>query len=126
MFGKNICLRPACEIPALDGLKVIRAGLELGEIRKDRFIPSHSLAMAMDREDAARSIDLEPDGAEIRQYLNGQTLSCTDRMIKKDPASGDAGWTLITVSGISLGWVKASGSVLKNHYPRGIRINTAC
>ena len=116
IFGKNICLMPEGGLPSLSGLKVIRPGLVLGEIRKERFIPSHSLALALKRGETVRSTDLDVNGEEVRKYLNGQSIA-------KDPASGGAGWTLVTVSGISLGWVKASGSMLKNHYPKGLRIN---
>ena len=121
MFGNRLCLMPECGIPALGGLKVLRAGLELGEIKKERFIPSHSLALAMKAEDALRSIDLEADGVEVRKYLNGQSISRENGCIKKDPAPGDTGWTLVTVSGISSGWAKASDKMLKNHYPKGLR-----
>ena len=31
------------------------------------------------------------------------------------------GWYLITVDGYSLGWGKLAGSVMKNHYPKGLR-----
>ena len=44
------------------------------------------------------------------RYLSGQTLPCEA-----------SGWTLVTVGGLSLGWGKASGGVMKNHYPKGLR-----
>ncbi|MBO5550432.1 MAG: RsmB/NOP family class I SAM-dependent RNA methyltransferase [Lachnospiraceae bacterium] len=123
LFGRKLCLMPEYGLPGLSGLKVIRAGLELGEIRKERFVPSHSLALAMRAEDALRSMDLKADGEAVKKYLNGQSLSREDCVIKKAPASGDTGWTLVTASGISLGWGKASDRMLKNHYPKGLRIN---
>ena len=47
---------------------------------------------------------------EIAAYLAG------------DPIAGpQTGWTLLTVDGLSLGWVKGSGGVLKNHLPKGLR-----
>lgn len=32
------------------------------------------------------------------------------------------GWVLITCGGLSLGWGKASGGVIKNHLPKGLRL----
>ena len=114
MFGSNLCIMSGSRLPVLDGLKVLRAGLELGEIKKDRFIPSHSFAMALNPENVSRTAELFSE-AEARQYLNGQSI--------KSPAVTDNGWTLVTVSGISLGWAKASNGMLKNHFPKGLRIN---
>ena len=48
----------------------------------------------------------------MRAYLNGQTFS----------AEGEKGWYLITVDGYSIGWGKLAGGVMKNHYPKGLRI----
>ena len=47
---------------------------------------------------------------EVRAYLSGQTLPCDCRS-----------WTLVTTGGLSLGWGKAVGDMIKNHYPRGLR-----
>lgn len=121
-FGKTLCAFPDGGLPYLSGLKVIRAGLELGELVKGRFVPSHSLALALKAEDVLRTAELDPyasisgtDSERVRMYFGGQTI--------KDPAVTDNGWTLVTLSGISAGWVKVSGGTLKNHYPKGIRIN---
>lgn len=121
-FGKNLCAFPDGALPCLSGLRVIRAGLELGEPVKGRFVPSHSLALALRAEDVLRTSELDPEAAvsgtdtdRTMMYFGGQTI--------KDPALSDNGWTLVTISGISAGWVKASKGILKNHYPKGIRIN---
>ena len=44
--------------------------------------------------------------------LNGQTLQ----------ADGEKGWYLMTVDGYSIGWGKLAGGMIKNHYPKGLRI----
>lgn len=36
-------------------------------------------------------------------------------------AEGEKGWYLICVDGISLGWGKLAGGIMKNHYPKGLR-----
>lgn len=106
-FGKSLWLAPPA-MPELRGLKVIRPGLELGQLLKNRFEPAHALALWL--KTAASVADFSVDSPEIAAYLSGQTLSAPQ-----------TGWTLITVDGLSLGWAKGSGGVLKNHYPKGLR-----
>ena len=94
----------------LDGLRVVRAGLNMGIIKKNRFEPSHTLAMTLKKEDVLKYY--ECNDAEIRKYLRGETLNC-DLDIK--------GWVLILYNGISAGFGKAAGGIIKNHYPKGLR-----
>ncbi len=85
-----------------------RLGLELGEVKKDRFEPAHALAMWL--KTANRTLDLPADSEEVRRYLHGETLPYSQK-----------GWCLVTVDGYSLGWGKGDGNQLKNHYPKGLR-----
>ena len=116
-FGDQLYLAPI-DMPSTTGLKVMRPGLHLGIIKKDRFEPSHALALAMRSSDAKLTVDFSSDSSEIRQYLNGQTIRVSDTEL-----SNAKGWTLITVDGYSIGWAKLAGGQLKNHYPKGLRIN---
>ena len=109
MFGEQLYAMP--EIADLKGLKVLRAGLHLGTLRKGRFEPSHALALALEAGDALRVCSLKADGEQVRAYLRGETL----------PVEGEKGWCLILVDGYSLGWGKISNGTLKNHYPKGLR-----
>ncbi|WP_441889928.1 RsmB/NOP family class I SAM-dependent RNA methyltransferase [Paenibacillus sp. YAF4_2] len=96
----------------LDGLKVARPGLHLGDIRKNRLEPAHALALAVQSDEAAWVQSYTPDSPEIAAYLRGETL----------PANGDvSGWGLVAVDGLPLGWAKASNGQLKNHLPKGLR-----
>lgn len=108
-FGGQLYLMPE-DMPSIKGLKVLRAGLHLGTLRKDRFEPSHALALALKKEDAKRSMALEKDG-DARAYLGGMTLN----------HSGEKGWHLMTYQGYSIGWGKLAGQIMKNHYPKGLR-----
>ncbi len=131
MMGTRLCLMPGdSPLPLLSGLRTLRAGLELGEFRKERFIPSHALALAVRAEDMMRTAELMNDdtcaivtlsdgSGYTGKYLNGQTL---DAGIIKGSGLASPGWTLVTVSGLSLGWARSSGGILKNHYPKGLRI----
>jgi len=106
-FGDTLLVVPV-QMPELKGLKVMRAGLELGQIKKNRFEPAHAWALWL--KTAKNVSNYSCDSAEIRKYLAGETLP-----------SDLSGWTLITVDGLSLGWAKGSGGVLKNHYPKALR-----
>lgn len=111
-FGENLYLVPT-NLRSLRGLKVLRPGLHLGELKKNRFEPSHALALALSPKNATRIWNLHSDSAQVTAYLNGQTF----------PAEGEKGWYLICVDGFGLGWGKLAGGVMKNHYPKGLRIN---
>ena len=95
--------------PTLKGLKVLRPGLHLGTLKKNRFEPSHALALSLRPEEAVYKLDLSIE--EAVRYLKGETF----------PVQGEKGWYLITVEGYSLGWGKLAGGVMKNHYPKGLR-----
>ncbi len=112
MFGEQLYLAPE-EMPGINGLKVMRPGLHLGTIKKDRFEPSHALALYLKKEDVKLACDFSADSLEIKNYLNGQTIRY----------ESPKGWVLITTDDYSIGWAKASGGMLKNHYPKGLRIN---
>ena len=106
-FGDRLYLAPqGC--PELKGLRVLRPGLELGELKKDRLEPAHALALWA--KPLERTMDLRSEGPEIGQYLHGEVLPCTEK-----------GWRLVTVDGYSIGWGKGDGRQLKNHYPKGLR-----
>ena len=107
-FGQTLYCMPN-GTPRLDGLKVERAGLQLGEYKKYRFEPSHALAMALREREVKRVLSLTRQDAE--KYLSGQTLD----------AGGIKGWALVTYNGVSLGWCKCDGAYAKNHYPKGLR-----
>ena len=63
--------------PELKGIRVLRNGLYLGEVRKNRFIPSYSLALTLTKEDVIRSYDYSCDSEEIKKYIHGETLEGT-------------------------------------------------
>ena len=106
-FGQNLFWAPE-ELPELKRLKVMRPGLELGEVKKGRFEPAHALALWL--KDCANTVSFPAESAEIREYMHGNVL----------PGSVK-GWCLIKAGNYSLGWAKGDGNQLKNHYPKGLR-----
>lgn len=105
VLGETLVYCPEC--PDVRGLKVLRAGLHLGQLKGKIFAPDHAWAVSVQAPDFPRVSLTEP---EARRYLQGETL----------PAQG-RGWTLPTYAGCVLGWGKISDDVMKNHYPKGLR-----
>ena len=106
-FGASLYWAPE-DMPDIRGVKVLRPGLELGELKKDRFEPAHALALWL--KDCANVQDYSADSKESADYLHGQVVPSDKR-----------GWCLVTMDGYSIGWGKGDGKVLKNHYPKGLR-----
>ena len=107
LFGPNLYWAPE-EMPDLKGLKVLRPGLELGEVKKDRFQPAHALALWL--KTCKNTVSFPAESSQIQAYLHGDTLP-----------SNAKGWHLVQVDGYSIGWAKGDGNCLKNHYPKGLR-----
>lgn len=110
LFGDELYIVPR-EMIHMEKLKVLRPGWHLGTNKKNRFEPSHALALSLQTEDVKNVWNVSSDADEIIAYLKGETLH----------ASGEKGWYLITVDDYSIGWGKLTGQTMKNHYPKGLR-----
>ena len=113
MFGEQLYMIPK-GMPSTHNLKVLRPGLHLGTMKKNRFEPSHALALALRPGEVNNVCELSSDTNDAQAYINGQTLNYDNSESKK-------GWFLITIDGYSLGWGKLAGNIMKNHYPKGLR-----
>lgn len=98
--------------PSVRGLRILRCGLYIGELKKNRFEPSQSLAMALKKEEYTNVIDLSADDERVIKYLKGETIE----------AEGSNGWALVCVDSYPLGWGKLNNGVLKNKYLPGWRL----
>ena len=110
LFGEQLYRLPE-DAPSLEHLKVLRAGLHLGTFKKNRFEPSHALALFLGIQDVKTSISLSLADPSTSMFFNGETINCDTQK----------GWCLVCIEGFSAGWGKASGGILKNHYPKGLR-----
>lgn len=90
------------EIPNTKGLRILRSGLYLGEVKNKRFEPGQALAMAMKASEIRRRIELPVDDIRVMKYLKGET-------IRVDESDLD-GYVLVCVGQYPLGF-----GVLKNH-----------
>ena len=94
------------ELPDLDGIRVLRCGLQIAEIRDRYLVPDHALALG----GIPCSIRQELDAGSAARFMAGETVP-----------SGESGWVLACYEGIGIGWGKAGQGTLKNHYPKGLR-----
>lgn len=109
LFGEQLFLLPT-DCPSLKGLKVLRPGLHLGTVKKDRFEPAHALALTLPATSVKTQMNLSVQDAG--KYIEGYSLPIELAM---------KGWVHVTYEGFSLAWGKAAGGMLKNHYPKGLR-----
>lgn len=107
-FGEQIYLVPEGMI-SLSGVKILRPGLHLLTEKKNRFEPAHALALLLDPKKVSRAKLLTEQ--EAKAYLRGEGVACQE----------ERGWILLVYEGYPLGFGKASGGQIKNHYPKGLR-----
>ena len=93
--------------PPLKGVRVLRAGLHLGEMRGRVPIPDHAAALVFP---AIRHQACDLTEAEAARYLAGEAIEHPEE-----------GWVIVKLQGVALGWCKGSGGLLRNHYPKGLR-----
>lgn len=96
------------DLPCPEGLHILRAGLQVLELKGRQWKPSHHLAMSLPKEAFRYALELEL--LQAKRYANGQTVPCDAH-----------GYGVVTVAGVPLGWIKSSDGVGKNHYPKGLR-----
>lgn len=116
MFGEQLYRLPDMEVD-IKGLKVQRAGLHIGEFKKQRFEPSHSLALALKLSEAKNVVKLTWDDPQTTGFFNGQSVMLSD----EQTAECKKGWALVCVDGYPAGWGKVNGAQVKNQYPKGLR-----
>ena len=108
VFGDTLIHAP--DLPPLRGIKILRAGLQLGMLKGKVFAPDHALALALSAPYPLEAIPL--NATQARAYHAGEVLLVDTQW---------HGYALVTYGGFALGFVKSSNGQLKNHYPKGLR-----
>ena len=103
-------------LPEVSGIPFLRNGLYLGELKKNRFEPSQSLAMALKKSEYAAVLDLDFSDERVQRYLQGETIE-----VQAEETVRNSGWQLVCVNGYPLGWGKLVNGLLKNKYHPGWR-----
>ena len=104
----------------LRGLRILRNGLLMGEIKKNRFEPSQALASSLSKGMYSNYVDLKLDEPEVIKYLKGETIELSEEQKARNSHLKN-GWGLVCVDGYSLGFAKVIGTTLKNKYLPGWR-----
>lgn len=109
--------------PKLDmkGLRIMRNGLFMGEVKTKRFEPSQALACALSPENFRNYVSLNIEDERVIKYLKGETIILNDDEMAGQYHNLKDGITLICVDGVSLGFAKNNNGVLKNKYLPGWR-----
>ena len=89
----------------------MRQGVFCGEVKKNRFEPSHALFIAYGN-NALNIVYFNLQDKDLYKFLHGEEIEC-DGSLK--------GFTAVTLDGMTLGFGKASNGRLKNRYPKGLR-----
>lgn len=115
IHGERVYYMPK-DLPDLKGIRFLRTGLLLGELKKKRFEPSQAFAMNLSSDEYQKILNLSVEDERVQRYLKGETIDVDDLVSSKDK-----GWYLVCVDGYSLGWGKLANGTLKNKYLPGWR-----
>lgn len=110
-FNDKLYLMPEGLVD-IKGLRIMRSGTLLGELKKNRFEPSQAFAMTLKFNEFKDCISLNKDDNRIIKYLKGETIEID---------SNKSGWILFCVDEKPLGWGKLNNGILKNKYLAGWR-----
>lgn len=95
----------------LKKIHILRQGILVGEIMKNRIEPhQHFYSASIHQGEFLQQYDMSDD--ECYQYLQGNLL----------PVAGYKGYTVLTWRQHPIAFAKGDGTVLKNKYPKGMRI----
>ncbi len=94
----------------------LRSGVCAARLARGRVEPCHGLYLSLAIDEIRKKFVLSPNSQEISAFLRGEILK-TDQ---------NPGWTAVGVGDETQAWAlgfgKISGGILKNHYPKGLRI----
>lgn len=110
VVGDGFLLEPPALLPAAK-LHVLRAGVPAGRAAKGRFEPAHALFMAYGAQ-CTNCEELTLADPRTAAWLRGEEI---------EAQTAQNGWCAVLVDGFPLGGGKASGSRIKNHYPKALR-----
>ena len=92
-------------------LNIQYAGVNIGEVMKDKLIPDHALALNNLLSDTIPATDLDYD--ESIRYLQRAEINSN---------TTQKGWQLVKYQGHNLGWINALPNRINNYYPKELRI----
>lgn len=115
IVNEKVYILPA-QADNLKGIRTLRTGLLLGELKKNRFEPSQAFAMTIKPDDYSTVANLPLNDVNVIKYLKGETIE-----VSKEQLRGSAKNVLVCVDGFTLGWGRLSNTTIKNKYLPGWR-----
>ena len=97
------------------GLRFLRTGLWMGDLKNGRFEPSQAMAMVLGETLYSNCVSFDREDGRVIRYLKGETITLEE---DEGPAYG---WCLVCVDGFALGFGKGNGMTIKNKYYAGWR-----
>jgi 16S rRNA C967 or C1407 C5-methylase (RsmB/RsmF family)/NOL1/NOP2/fmu family ribosome biogenesis protein len=88
-----------------------KVGVELGFPTAKEWVPSHQLALSLERNSDLRTLDVTKEQA--LKFLKKEEMPLE---------INDKGWYIVSYQGLGLGWVKALGNRINNYLPKHWRI----
>lgn len=120
-YGNRVYLQVE-GVPSLHGLKVVRPGWYIGELKNNKFVPSQPLAMGMREEEAARYINFDSSDEQLHRYLKGETIFVGQDQLIISQAMKVNGYVLICADHCPVGFGKYVEGMIKNELPAGWRL----
>lgn len=114
--GENICIineNLQNMLTCMQKIPQINAGVTVGNIEKNRFIPHHNMFTAYGKY-SKQKINFDIKNEQLCKYLHGEQLENTYSL--------NNGYATICVDNNPVGAVRVSGNALKNMFPKGLRI----
>lgn len=105
------------QMPFVKGLRILRCGLYMGDMKKNRFEPSQSLAMFLKASDFPNVVSLSVEDERVVKYLKGETIELSE----PEMTECKDGICLICVMDYPLGFGKLTRGTIKNKYLPGWR-----
>ncbi|MBP3389027.1 MAG: hypothetical protein J6K98_04040 [Clostridia bacterium] len=109
--GDTVRLLPN-DLPDTRGLYLVAAGVTAATVCRDRLEPCHGIFLSRRPEQCRQVLHFTRDDTRTAAFLRGETVD----------APGLSGWTAVAVDGVIAGFGKVSGGVLKNRYPKALRL----
>lgn len=109
-YGDHLWLQPE-GLPDLKGIRVLKAGVQLGVLKKNRMEPAFGLAMAIFDTKGMPLLAIQE--TDWQKYVAGETF----------PIPGNLGWVLLQVAEVPVGFGKQVQGTVKNFYPKGLRFH---
>lgn len=95
----------------MESLYIKNAGVEMGEVIRDEFIPAHALALSKYVSQGANRVEV--DTGTALNYLRRKDINIDTEK---------TGWALLTYKNWGIGWAKILKTRINNYYPKEWRI----